>query len=416
MPSNLLQRPEWPFLAALAVGLLIGAERERRKGDGEGRKPAGVRTFTLVALLGGVCAALGEGAVLLGMALVTAFALTGYALGDRRDPGLTAEVALVVTFGLGALARTRAVLALELGVVCAALLAYRTQIHRLVRETLTEQELLDGIAFAIAAVVILPMLPNRPLDPFGLSNPFTLWRLVVVVMAISSLGYVAQRMIGVRHGLVAAGLAGGLVSATAAIAAMAQRSRADVTLATAAAGGAIASLLSSISYMIVLISAVNPDLLPLLAPALCAAVGALLSYAAVLGWRSSKVGERPITGRAFNFPGALLFVLIVAAFTLLSRVLTAYLGAAGALIGAGAAGVADAHAAAASMATLSGSAKISDSTAALGVVIGLSTNMLVKAPVAFVLGPRPFAVRVSIGLGLMLAVLWLVFGLTTLVL
>ena len=84
---------------------------------------------------------------------------------------------------------------------------------------------LDGIAFAIAAAVVLPMLPNRALDPFGLFNPFTLWRLVVVVMGLSAFGYVAQRLAGARYGLVIAGLAGGLVSATAAVAAMAHRSR-----------------------------------------------------------------------------------------------------------------------------------------------------------------------------------------------
>jgi len=406
----LLQRPEWPFLVALAVGLLIGAERERRKGDGAARKPAGVRTFTLVALLGGVCAALGDGPMLLGAVVVTALALAGYALGERSDPGLTAEVALVVTYGLGALAHGHAFLSLELGVVVAALLAYRTQIHHLVRDTLSEQELLDGIAFAIAAVVILPMLPNRPLDPFGLFNPFTLWRLIVVVMALSSFGYVAQRMVGVRFGLVVAGLAGGLVSATAAVAAMAQRSKAEPSLAGRAAAGAVASLISAVIYMFVVVFAVDADLLPRLAPALGAAAAALLVYAAILG-RLSAAGQdgRP-SGRAFDFPAALLFVLIVAGCTVLSRLLSGAFGAVGALVGAGATGLADAHAAAASMAALAGSAKLDDQTATLGVLIGLTTNMLIKAPVAFVLGSRPFAWRVSLGLALMLVALWAGYG------
>lgn len=415
MISSLLQRPEWPLVVALAVGLLIGAERERRKGEGERRALAGVRTFALVGLLGGTTAVLGTNVVLLGGATVAVIAVVGYGLGNRLDPDLTGEVALVVTFVLGALAHTHSFLALEIGVVVAALLAYRAQIHRLVRETLTEQELLDGIAFAIAAVVILPMLPNRALDPFGLFNPFTLWRLVVVIMALSSFGYVAQRTIGVRYGLIAAGLAGGLVSATGAVATMAHLSRSDANLATASAGGAIASLLSSIGYMIALIAAVNPRLLQLLAPSLGAAVVVILGYAALLGRRLPTGEVRPAAGRAFNFPAAFLFVLIVAAFTLLSRVLSDTLGIAGALIGAGVAGLADAQAAAVSMATLSNSAQIADTTAALGVLVGLSTNILIKSPVAFALGTRAFAVRVSVGIGLMLASLWLGYGLTALV-
>jgi hypothetical protein len=139
--ASLLRRPEWPLLVALAIGLLIGAERERRKGDVETRALAGVRTFALAALLGGASAAISNSMTLLGAAFVAVSALLGYALGDRKDPDLTGEVALVVTFMLGALAHTRPVQALEIGIVVAALLAYRVQIHRLVRETLTEQEL-----------------------------------------------------------------------------------------------------------------------------------------------------------------------------------------------------------------------------------------------------------------------------------
>jgi uncharacterized membrane protein (DUF4010 family) len=94
-------------------------------------------------------------------------------------------------------------------------LAFRVQLHRFVRDRMTDQELLDALTFAIAAVVILPMAPNHAVDPFGLINPFTLWRLAVVAMALSFLGHVAQRLLGARYGLLVAGLAAGLVSSTA---------------------------------------------------------------------------------------------------------------------------------------------------------------------------------------------------------
>jgi uncharacterized membrane protein (DUF4010 family) len=272
--------------------------------------------------------------------------------------------------------------------------------------------LLDGIAFAIAAAVVLPLLPDRPLDPFGLVNPFTLWRLVVVVMGVSSIGYIARRMVGARFGLVIAGLATGLVSATAAVAAMAHRARTGASSAVESAGGAMASLLSSLGYLTAVIAAVNPRLLPALAPPFGVAMAILLGYAALLGRRATKTEPDGKAGRAFNVTATVVFVLIVAGFTLVSRVLSHAFGAAGALVGAGAAGLADAHAAAVSMATLNNSAQLDSRTATLGVLVGLTTNLLVKAPVAFFAGTRAFAIRVSLGLALMLAGLWATYGLT----
>jgi hypothetical protein len=116
-----LNLAEWPLLVALAIGLLIGAVRERRKGEGPSRSSAGLRTFAIVGLLGGITAAVGnEGFVLLAGAFVALGALGAYALGDRQDPGLTGEVALVATFALGVLAKTKPTLGLEVGIVVAA--------------------------------------------------------------------------------------------------------------------------------------------------------------------------------------------------------------------------------------------------------------------------------------------------------
>jgi uncharacterized membrane protein (DUF4010 family) len=108
-------------------------------------------------------------------AFVALGALTAYALGDREDPGLTGEVALVVTFALGVLAPTRPAVAFESAVMIAALLDFRVQLHAFVHKRISDPELLDALTFAIAAVVVLPLLPNHAVDPFGLLNPFTLW-------------------------------------------------------------------------------------------------------------------------------------------------------------------------------------------------------------------------------------------------
>lgn len=399
-----LSRPEWPLLVALSIGLLIGLDRERRKGEGTSRAPAGLRTFGLVGLLGGVTALIGNPWLILAAGgFVALGTLAAYGLGDREDPGLTGEVALVLTFVLGVLAQTRPAVAFEAGVVVAALLAFRVQLHRFVRERITDQELLDALTFAIAAVVILPLLPNRTIDPFGLLNPFTLWRLAVVAMALSFLGYAAQRLLGGRFGLLVAGLAAGLVSSTAAVATMGARSKERPELTAASAAGAVASMIGSLTYLAALIGAVNPPLVLRLAVPLGLSAVLVLAYAGWLVWRTprSGPGEAPV-GRAFNAAVVMLFVALVGGFSLVSELLVRWLGAPAAVAGAAVMGLADAQAAAVSMATLLAGGRLPIEAATLGVVLTLVTNMGIKIPTAFVAGNRPFGRHVAIGVGLLL--------------
>ncbi|HEX8951132.1 MAG TPA: MgtC/SapB family protein, partial [Polyangia bacterium] len=236
-----LDRPEGQLAIALAVGLVIGAERERRKADTP-RATAGLRTFALVGLLGGVVGLIGGAALLVVVAAVVGgMAIVGYYRGDRADPGLTTEAALVLTYCLGALAIGAPKVALAAGLAAATLLAFRTTLHSAVRSVLSGEELRDALLFGVAAVVVLPLVPNRTIDPLGVINPFTLWRLVVVLMAMSGAGYVAQRAIGPRYGLALAGFGSGFVSSAATIAAMGARARAEPELLRPAVAGAAAS-------------------------------------------------------------------------------------------------------------------------------------------------------------------------------
>ncbi|WP_340645839.1 DUF4010 domain-containing protein [Phenylobacterium sp.] len=404
----MLARPEWTLLIALAIGLLIGLERERHKGDGPTRAPAGLRTFAIVGLLGGLTATFGDsGLVLVVGALVGVGILIAYALGDRSDPGLTGEVALIATYVLGVLAPTKPILALEVGIVVAALLAFRVQLHHVVRERITDQDLRDGLTFAIAAVVILPLLPNRAIDPYGLLNPFALGRLAVVAMGLSAVGYIAQRLVGARYGLLVAGLASGLVSSTAAVVAMGGRSRASPTAGSASAAGAVASLVGSLGYLTALIGAVSPNLLAVLALPLGLAAGLILLYAAwlVRGTPRDTEDVTP-TGRAFNGLVVAWFVVLVGGFSLLSEQLVIWLGTPGALVGAGVLGLADAHAAAISMATLNANGSLASGPAAIAVLLTFTTNMAIKVPAAFMSGSRPYGIKVVWGVLLLLVGLW----------
>lgn len=406
-PAAWLTRPEWRLGVALAIGLLIGLERERRKGEGTARAAAGLRTFALVCLLGGVATlAGGGGLVLVAGGFVALAATAAYILGDRTDPGLTGEVALVVTYALGVLAQTRPGTALGVGVVVAALLAFRTQLHRLARERITDQEWLDALTFAIAAVVILPLLPDRAVDPLGLFNPFTLWRLAVVAMALSLLGYLAQRLFGGRYGLLVAGFAAGLVSSTAAVAAMGGRAKAQPAVAQASAAGAVASMIGSLAYLTAIVAAVSLPLAAALAAPLGLSAALMLGYVAILIRRAPKAATPPPVGRAFHPLAVLLFVAVVGGFSLTAELLIRWLGTPGAFAAAAVMGLADAHAAAVSMATLLAGDRLAAAAAAGAVVLALTTNMAVKIPTAFVAGGRFYGRRVSIGVGLLLAGLW----------
>lgn len=410
--APLLNCPEWPLLIALAIGLLIGMERERHNGEETSRSAAGLRTFAIVGLLGGAAAATGhESLILLAGGFVAVGALIAYALGDRQSLGLTGEVALALTFVLGVLAQSKPVLALEVGVVVAALLAFRIQLHHFVRERISDRELLDAMIFAVAAIVVLPLLPDHPIDPYGLLNPFTLWRLAVIAMALSSAGYAAQHVVDARYGFLFAGLAAGLVSSTAAVVTMGARSRSAPTLTSASAAGATASLIGSLSYLSVVIGAVSPRLLAALAPSLGLAAAVLLAYAAWLVHGSPKeTGPDAPKGRAFNGLGVIVFVGLVGGFSIASELLIRWLGASAALGGAVIMGLADAHAASVSMATLLASEKLAASAALLGVLLALSTNMGIKIPAAFMIGNRAYAARVTAAVCLLIAALWVGYG------
>src|SRR5579863_9601369 len=232
---------------ALAIGLLIGAERERRKGRGPLRAPAGIRTFAITCVLGAVSLEVGGGLLLSVVAASIASLITiSYLRTRQKDPGLTTEAALILTLLLGALALRQPALASALGVVVAILLVTRSHLHHFVRSVLTESELHDALVFAAAVVVVLPLIPDRYLGPYGAINPRTIWKIAVLMMSVSATGYVAVRVLGARVGLPLAGLASGFASSTATIGSMGAQARQQRALAAPAVAGAVLSTIATI--------------------------------------------------------------------------------------------------------------------------------------------------------------------------
>jgi uncharacterized membrane protein (DUF4010 family) len=406
--SALLDLPEGRLAVALGIGLVIGAERERRKGEGPRRSAAGIRTFAIVSLLGAVIAMLGSEALLVTGALVVgAITVAAYVLGEREDPGFTSEVALVLTYCLGAYAQHEPRIALATGICVAALLALRASLHRISSSVLTEQELRDALLFGVAAVVVLPLLPNHTIDPFGVVNPFTLWRLVVVLMAMSGAGYIAQRALGPRYGLALAGLGGGFVSSSATIAAMGARARADRGVLGPAVAGAAASTVSTFVQMAILVGTASPALLATLAWPLGAGGLTAAIYAVIQTVRAHRAEADAVKGRAFRLSTALLFGALVTVIGFASTLARSWFGSAGTVVTAAIAGLVDAHSSAAAIASMSASGQLHQQGAVLAVLLALTSNTLTKSVLAVTSGPRSFGLRVNIGLVLVLAATWL---------
>lgn len=401
----------WRLAVALAVGLVIGGEREQRKGDGPRRAPAGIRTFALVGLLGGVAALAGPALVATCAVFVGAAALAGYALGDRSDPGLTTEVALLLTYALGAIAVTRPAVAFAAGVCAALLLAARATLHTFLRSTLTERELRDALVLGVCALVLLPLLPDRFVGPWRVINPQLLWKLAVVSMAITAAGYVAQRALGAALGLAFSGLAGGFVSSAATVAAMGARGKEDASLHAAAVAGATASTVATFVQLAIVVWLADAALLPAVAWPLAGGGAAAVAYSGLHVWRATRSASPVLpAGRAFSIPSSLLFAALLGAASLLSAMAAERLGPAGVPAVAGLAGLADAHAAAASAATLHAAGGASTSVATLAVLTALTTNAVTKAVLAYTSGTRRFAADVGAGQFLVVATAWAVLA------
>ncbi|GAA5075865.1 MgtC/SapB family protein [Lysobacter panacisoli] len=401
------------LFTALAIGLLIGVVRERHHVGG-GATVAGVRTHAMVALAAGVAADFGGAALVAVVLAVGALAVASHMRTRDSDPGLTGEMALLVTTMLAALAQQDAALAAGLGVIAAVLLFAKQPLQRFARDIVSEREVQDGLLLAASALVVLPMLPGEPVDPWGVLVPSRLWKLVVLVMAVGMLGHIALRAVGARWGLPVAGFFSGFASSTAAVAGFGQRTRDDARLANTAASAALLSNLASLLLLVGILAAASPALLRASAWPLAAAVGMLLAIAAIGLHKEGETPELPREpqARAFKLSHALLLAAIIAAVLVLSAWLRSVFGDAGALVTAMLVALAELHAAAASIAQLSAGGGLSLEHAQWGIAGLLSSSAAAKSVLAFASGHRRYGFLVAGGLvGMALAcaaVTWVV--------
>jgi uncharacterized membrane protein (DUF4010 family) len=402
---------ETGLLVALGVGLLVGVERERRKGDGPGRSAAGLRTFTVVALVGAVAQMVSPLLAAVALAGVVGLAGLSYARGPVDDPGLTTELALVATALIGMLALTHPALAAACGVILAGLLAARQWLHRFATQWLSESELHDGLLLSGLALVLVPLLPTEPLPWLGQMSPQRVLLLVVVILLMQAGGHLAQRLLGARAGLPLSGLLGGFVSSTATVSAMGALARSDRAPLRLAWSAAILSTAATWLQLLVLASVVSPRLVSTVWSLV--AVGAVSPL--VLGavaWQRDRAGSGA-TARAEQVAARdvlrLREALIVAALLVGAAVLVTLArdhGATGLMLVTAIAAMADAHAPIASLMAVAGSGGLPDSLLLMGVLVAISVNSVTRTIVAVVSGGMRFGGGVGAALALNLVIAW----------
>ena len=385
------------FAIAILIGALIGIEREKRRETET--TIGGIRTFVLLATLGAVGGFLSTQfesvwpllivVIVAGITVVAGFLIDA----DDREGriGLITELAgIAVTLLAGLATLNYPLLAVCLGIIVAALLAYKTPLHGLI-DRIGWDDIFAGLRLLIASFIILPLLPDRTVDPWDALNPRKLWLLVVMISGLSMIGYVATRWLGPGRGTVITGLTGGLASSTAATLAFSRQSK-DNDGAPAAQMLAIGTLIAwavMFARVMVISFAVYPALLRELAVPMTAMGLACLASAGVLLWRqrsgaaSSKAGEIAVS-TPFTLTQAAKFGLLFAAILLVVKIVSDLDLPGGLYVVAALAGLTDVDAISLSMAQHArGGAML---VATIAIVIATLANTAVKAGMAASIG------------------------------
>jgi len=391
------------FGVAIAIGVIVGVERHwHERDEPEGSRTAGVRTFSLIGMLGGgagllerAVADFGGPVGLVSVGLFIAFAVTfsWFKLKEieaDRTFSATSVVAALVTFVLSDLAVIGEMqLAAAGGVVMTAILASREMLHRFLK-TLTWVELRSAIILLGMTLVILPLVPDEQFGPYGGISPARTWSLAVLLAAISFVGYVAVRALGRSRGEVVAGAIGGLVSSTAVTLSNARKSAAGGEAQSLAAGATAAGAVSYLRTAALTIAIAPPIALSASAPLIAGAL-TLIAAAILLAKRSTAVQEAPTGANPFDLWSVIRLALLLVVVAFLARAASAAFGASGLIVVSALSGLADVDAV---TVTVGGLLKqdLAVDIAFFALAAGVTANTLAKMVYAAVLGRPGYAV------------------------
>jgi uncharacterized membrane protein (DUF4010 family) len=403
------------FLTSLAIGLLIGIERERNPAA-----RAGLRTFALVALFGTTAGLLSDrlaspwplvaGLLIVGLMTVAAnFRVREPA----ADPGTTTVVAIVLCYGLGAIIwYGYATLAVMLAITATILLYFKAELHGWSRN-LTRRDLVSVLQFAVLSFIVLPILPNRDYGPYQALNPHQVWLMVVLISGVSLAGYVALRVVGQRYGAPLLGLLGGLVSSTATTIVYSRHGRVDERMARLAVVVIVLANLVVLVRIAILGGVVSPASLSALLPVLGAGFLPGLLVAAWLLRALGGSGDAPVPEikNPTELRAALGFGVVYAAVLFLSAWLSDVAGSRGLYFVALASGATDVDAITLSSLRLLELGKLAAAEAATAIALAVVSNIGFKLALVGVIGgpglarrcaPAMLACAAGLGAGLLL--------------
>lgn len=401
LPAELSTLPR--YVVALAIGLLMGLERERNPAA-----KAGLRTFALTALLGvlttHLATTLGEQwLIAVGLLLVGAMMIAAY-LRDPQpagDPGTTTVAALMLCYSLGVLVWHNEIqLAVMLGIAATMLLYFKPELRGW-SEHMTRRDLLSVLQFSVLSLIILPLVPNRNYGPYGALNPYQVWWMVVLIVGVGLAGYAALRLVGQKRGAVILGLLGGLVSSTATTLSFSRHARANSAMIPIAVIVIVLANLVVLVRLGVLTTVLAPGVLPQLLPVL---IGGLFvgGLGAVYGvYRLQPQGELPTLAMSnpTELRTALGFGLMYAAVLLASAWLSDWLGTRGLYAVALVSGLTDVDAITLSSLRLFNLDKLPVAAVVNVVIIATLANLLFKSALALFIGGWQMARHAAAGMG-----------------
>ncbi len=391
--------PWWRFGFALVIGALIGLEREFYQQKEDAPDFAGIRTFSLIALLGSVTAFLATDfgislavIALGGLILMTTVSYSRALSRSDTETGITTEVAAILTFLFGALVMgDHAIVAIALAVITSLLLTFKGKLHEFIRN-MSSDDIHVTLQFALVAAVIFPLLPNRTIDPLGLLNPSQIWLMVVFVSGIGFSGYVLMKILGTSQGINLMGILGGLASSTATTISFSSASREYPQMAQHYARAVVLASAVMFPRVLFLILVIYPPLaLKVIIPFTLMLITGLLfifvSQKNKLTETTTIHPEYKITNplklsTAIKFGLLFAFVLIVVEYS------QTFLGSSGVYLASFLTGLTDVDAITLSVTRLAKSTQLSSDVAGMSVIIAALMNTVSKGAISYFSGSR----------------------------
>ncbi len=391
------------FATSLAIGLLIGLERERNN-----TAKAGLRTFALVALFATLAAMLSEETsspwiLLGGLVIVGLMTIAAYTYSEREiptDPGTTTVAAIIVCYGLGAIVwYGYSTLAIMLAIVTTMLLYFKTELHG-ITQNMGRRDLVSILQFAVLTFIVLPILPDQYFGPYDAINPYQIWLMVVLISGVSLTGYVALRLVSQHYSAVLLGTFGGLVSSTATTLVYARRSKNNQSIMQIAVVVILIANLVVLIRLSVFSAIVAPSILPQLLPILGS--GLFLSLAIIIYWWQKINHQHNMPSLDVKNPAeiriaagfGLLFAVVMFLAAWLSNIAGSYGLYAVALVS----GLTDVDAISLTSLRLYEQGKLGVTEAVTAISLGIMSNIVFKLGLILFVGGSLLAKRCALGM------------------